>query len=143
MGLMGASYGSLWGLTGDATRSADHPSGSGNFRFLKFAVRVVSDSPTSLVSPQPIFAAGAWSEDARSLPCPPPQYPKSRPLSQKKWFTSTPQLPFKRPQISSNRYHKALPRGTLVGLGTDHCFGYCGGPRRLCHLFRNSSLFLL
>ena len=33
---------------------------------------------------------------------------KQRPLP-----TSTPQLPFKRPQIPSNRYHKALNRGTL------------------------------
>ena len=33
--------------------------------------------------------------------------------------TSTPQLPFKRPQIQSNRYHKALNRGTLGGLGKE------------------------
>ena len=33
--------------------------------------------------------------------------------------TSTPQLPFKRPQIPSNRDHKALNRGTLGGLGKD------------------------
>ena len=39
--------------------------------------------------------------------------------------TSTPQLPFKRPQISSNRDHKALNRGTLeiagsaFGVGSD------------------------
>ena len=32
-------------------------------------------------------------------------------------YTSTPQLPFKRPQIPSNRDHKALNRGTLGGLG--------------------------
>ena len=32
--------------------------------------------------------------------------------------TSTPQLPFKRPQIPSNRDHKALNRGTLGGAGT-------------------------
>ena len=31
--------------------------------------------------------------------------------------TSTPQLPFKTPQIPSNRDHKALNRGTLGGLG--------------------------
>ena len=31
--------------------------------------------------------------------------------------TSTPQLPFKTPQIPSNRDHKALDRGTLGGLG--------------------------
>ena len=30
---------------------------------------------------------------------------------------STPQLPFKRPQIPSNRDHKGLNRGTLGGLG--------------------------
>ena len=39
------------------------------------------------------------------------------PKYQKLTFTSTPQLPFKRPQIPSNRYHKALNRGTLGGLG--------------------------
>ena len=33
-------------------------------------------------------------------------------------YTSTPQLPFKRPHIPSNREHKALARGTLGGLGT-------------------------
>ena len=32
-------------------------------------------------------------------------------------YTSTPQLPFKTPQIPSNRDHKALNRGTLGGLG--------------------------
>ena len=32
-------------------------------------------------------------------------------------YTSTPQLPFKRPQIPSNRDHKALNRGTLGGVG--------------------------
>ena len=31
--------------------------------------------------------------------------------------SSTPQLPFKTPQIPSNRDHKALNRGTLGGLG--------------------------
>ena len=34
-------------------------------------------------------------------------------------YTSTPQLPFKEPQIPSNRDHKALNRGTLGGLGID------------------------
>ena len=32
-------------------------------------------------------------------------------------YSSTPQLPFKEPQIPSNRDHKALNRGTLGGLG--------------------------
>ena len=32
--------------------------------------------------------------------------------------SSTPQLPFKRPQRPSNRYQKALSRGTLGGLGS-------------------------
>ena len=32
--------------------------------------------------------------------------------------TSTPQLPFKIPQIPSNRDHKALNSGTLGGVGT-------------------------
>ena len=32
-------------------------------------------------------------------------------------YTSTPQLPFKTPQIPSNRGHKAINRGTLGGLG--------------------------
>ena len=35
----------------------------------------------------------------------------------KKCTASTPQLPFKTPQIPSNRDHKALKRGTLGGLG--------------------------
>ena len=35
---------------------------------------------------------------------------------------STPQLPFKKPQIESNRDHKALNRGTLGGLGLTTCF---------------------
>ena len=38
-------------------------------------------------------------------------------------FTSTPQLPFKRPQIPSNRDHKAVYRGTLRGLRT-HIYIY-------------------
>ena len=33
-------------------------------------------------------------------------------------YSSTPQLPFQRPQIPSNRYQKALNRGTLGGLGS-------------------------
>ena len=32
-------------------------------------------------------------------------------------FTSTPQIPFKEPQIPSSRVYKALNRGTLGGLG--------------------------
>ena len=38
--------------------------------------------------------------------------------------TSTPQLPFKRPQLLSNRDHKALNRATLGGPGRDgsDCF---------------------
>ena len=32
-------------------------------------------------------------------------------------YTSTPQLPFKTPQIESNRDHKATNRGTSGGLG--------------------------
>ena len=35
------------------------------------------------------------------------------------FLTSTPQLPFKRPHIPTNRDHKALNRGTLGGLGKD------------------------
>ena len=47
------------------------------------------------------------------------------------WFwatflTSTPQLPFKRPQISSNGDHKALNRGTSGGVGKLMTFGRSG-----------------
>ena len=35
---------------------------------------------------------------------------------------STPQIPFKRPQIPSHGYHKALTRGTLGGVGADDDF---------------------
>ena len=47
------------------------------------------------------------------------------------WYsnTSTPQLPFKEPQIPSNRDHKALNRGTLGGLGIDMVYG----PRHMVH----------
>ena len=38
------------------------------------------------------------------------------------WYASTPQLPFKRPQIPSYRDHKALNRATLGGLGSSLCF---------------------
>ena len=37
------------------------------------------------------------------------------------FYTSTPQLPFKRPQIPSNKDLKALNRGTLGGLGMCSC----------------------
>ena len=54
--------------------------------------------------------------------------------------TSTPQLPFKTPQIPSNRDHKALNRATLGGLGT--AAGRVGVPqaqnetsRRQCESF--------
>ena len=39
-------------------------------------------------------------------------------------YTSTPQLPFKRPQIPSNRDHEALTRGTLGGCWHTSYFGY-------------------
>ena len=43
---------------------------------------------------------------------------KRNPITFGSLHTSTPQLPFKTPQIPSNRDHKALNRGTLVGLGS-------------------------
>ena len=46
--------------------------------------------------------------------------------------TSTPQLPFKKPQIPSNRDYKAPNRGTLGGLGRRSlCLCRLGGPRRI------------
>ena len=41
--------------------------------------------------------------------------------------TSTPQLPFREPQIPSNRDHKALNRGTLLGLGGSLALPTCMG----------------
>ena len=61
--------------------------------------------------------------------CPPSLAAKSRPSSEHlcspsgagiyglPWCSSIPQLPFNRPPIPSNRYHKALNGGTLGGLG--------------------------
>ena len=49
------------------------------------------------------------------------------PLSQTKGRGGSPQLPFKRPQIPSNRDHKALKKGTLGAVGGGVYFGYFGG----------------
>ena len=42
-------------------------------------------------------------------------------------LTSTPQLPFKIPQIPSNRDYKAPSRGTLGGLGSELQIGLIQG----------------
>ena len=44
-------------------------------------------------------------------------------------LTSTPQVPFKAPQIPSNRDHQALKRGTLGGAGTPMDFMAAAGQR--------------
>ena len=44
--------------------------------------------------------------------------------------TWTSQLPFKEPQVPSNRDHKALNSGTVGGVGIGHSLEYFGGRGR-------------
>ena len=54
-------------------------------------------------------------------------------------YMGTPQLLFKRPQVPSNRDHKALNRGTLGGAGMGHCSEYPRGPGQNAQLHEPKS----
>ena len=77
-----------------------------------------------------VGSAASWDGvlDSELLPLIMCSFPMRTRQKQTGYPSSTPRLAFKRPQIPSNRYHEALNRGTLGGLGYQHFHGLIGAP---------------